>query len=109
MKKGDDSNLQHAIGDIARQSIRVVFELSQHKCKELRIEFSKSAPNFDPNELNGEPLEIVTIAKLLGLNISNDLKWNNHISELVRKAAPRLYYLRQLKRSWIVPKELLLF
>ena len=51
----------------------------------------------------------MTSAKLLGLNISNNLKWNNHISELVRKAAPHLYYLRQLKRSWIALKELLLF
>lgn len=109
VQKGDDSKLQHAIDDLARQSIREGFQLSQPKCKELRIGFSKSAPNFDSIELNGEPLEIVTSAKLLGLNISSNLKWNNHISELVRKAAPRLYYLRQLKRSRIAPKDLLLF
>ena len=44
-----------------------------------------------------EPLETMTIAKLLGLTISSDLKWNTHISELVRKASSRLYILRKLK------------
>ena len=47
--------------------------------------------------------------KLLGLNISSDLKWNAHVLELVRKVSTRLYFLRQLKRSHVATKELLLF
>ena len=47
--------------------------------------------------------------KLLGLNISNDLKWNVHVSELVRKVSTRLYFLRQLKKSHAATRELLLF
>ena len=48
-------------------------------------------------------------AKLLGLNISCDLKWNVHISETVRKVSSRLYCLRQLKRAKIAIKELITF
>ena len=33
------------------------------------------------------------------VNISSDLKWNVHVSELVRKVSPRLHFLRQLKRG----------
>ena len=51
----------------------------------------------------------MTSAKLLGLNISNDLKWNVHVLELVKRASCRLYFLRQLKRSQIIPAELILF
>ena len=40
---------------------------------------------------------------------SNDLKWNVHVLELVKKASCRLYFLRQLKRSQIMPAELILF
>jgi len=59
--------------------------------------------------LNGKPLEDVTRAKLLGLNISSDLKWNVHVLELVKKASCRLYFLRQLKRSQVMPEELMFF
>jgi hypothetical protein len=45
----------------------------------------------------------------LGLNISIDLKWNFHVSEPTKKAAPRFYFLRQLKRAAIPTKELLKF
>ena len=51
----------------------------------------------------------MTSAKLLGLNISSDLKWNVHVLELVKKASCRLYFLRQLKRSEVTPEELMLF
>ena len=45
----------------------------------------------------------------MGLNISNDLKWNGHISEILRKAATRLYFLTQLKRTKIAEKDLVTF
>ena len=51
-------------------------------------------------------LEIVNQSKLLGLNLSSDLKWNIHISEIVKKTASKLYFLRQLKRSKVAGKEL---
>ena len=53
-------------------------------------------------------IETVKSVKLLGLNISSDLKWNVHVSELVRKVSTRLYFLRQLKKSHVAKRELLL-
>ena len=40
---------------------------------------------------NRQTLETVNTIKLLGLNIISDLKWNVHVSELVRKISRRLY------------------
>ena len=40
-------------------------------------------------------------AKVLGVNISSDLKWSAHIGSITVKAAKRLYLLRQLKRAGI--------
>lgn len=54
---------------------------------------------MDPVKVNGRPLEVVSSAKILGLNVSDDLKWNVHIAELVKKASSRLFSLKQLKRS----------
>ena len=57
----------------------------------------------------GVPQLVVKRAKLLGFNISSDLKWNFHVSEIVRKVSSSLYLLRQLKRANADASDLLLF
>ena len=52
-----------------------------------------------PIVVDGKELERVTSAKLLGLTISSNLTWNEHISDVIKKASKRLYFLVQLKRS----------
>jgi hypothetical protein len=47
--------------------------------------------------LNGEPIKRVPIHKHLGLNISQDLTWRNHIEDISDKANRRLGILRRLK------------
>ncbi len=44
--------------------------------------------------------------RFLGTTISQDLKWDNHIEFIVKKAQQRLYFLRQL-RKFNLPKGLL--
>lgn len=51
----------------------------------------------------------MTSVKLLGLNISNKLKWICHVSEITKKASSRPYFLRQLKLAKIAEKELVNF
>ena len=84
--KGDHSHVKDAIDSLSVQSLSNDFELNEAKCKELRICFSKSPPNFDPVEINGKPLELVTSARTLELNVSSDLKWNIHVNQLVKKS-----------------------
>ena len=96
--KGCESNLKRVVDDLSRQSSSEGFQLKEAKCKDS---------TFNPILLNGKPLEEVTSATLLGLNISSDLKWNAHV--LVKKASCRLFFLRQLKRSQAMPEELMLF
>ena len=79
--KGTESKLQEAVDDLSRQASIDGFQLYEAKCKELRIGFSNNH-DFERPVLNGKPLELVTSAKLLGMIISHDLKWNMHTSEL---------------------------
>ena len=109
VERGQESELQVAVDNLATQSSREGFQLSETKCKDFRIGFSNTTSDFDPIVLNGKPLEIVTSAKLLGLNLTSNLKWNTHTSELITKTSPRLYFLRQLKRCRVAPKELTVF
>jgi hypothetical protein len=48
-------------------------------------------------------------AKILGLTLPDDLKWNEHVPQIVRKARKRLYCLAQVKRSNVGTQELLQF
>ena len=85
------------------------FQLNESKCKELRISFAKSAADFASIVINGKTIEVMSTVKLLGLNISSDLRWNGHVAEISKKVASRLYFLKQLKRANIPTKDLLIF
>ena len=66
-------------------------------------------PEFQPILLNGKNLEVVKSAKLLGVTITSNLLWNDHINDIVKKASKRLYFLVQLKRAKRPLKDLVLF
>jgi hypothetical protein len=46
-----------------------------------------------------DDVDVVSEAKLLGVVISDDLKWNRHIDCISKKAAKCLHGLRLLKRN----------
>ena len=78
---------QQVVDDLAMQARDDGFQLNERKCKELRTSFARKKPEFDPVSVNRQALETVNSVNLLGLNISSDLKWNVHVSELVRKVS----------------------
>ena len=69
------------------------------KTKEMIYCFAKEEPNFEPICINGVDIERVKVAKLLGVMISDDLKWNTHIEEIIKKANSRLFFLTLLKNA----------
>ena len=110
ISKNQDSHIQAAVDTLASRVTEDKFQLNETKCKELLINFNTNNPtSFDPVVVNGMPIDLVTSAKILGLNISNDLKWNCHIDSIIKKAKKRLYSLSQLKRSDLGTRELVQF
>ena len=51
------------------------------------ISFARNQTEFSPVIVNGKGLEVVQHAKLLGVTISSDLSWNEHVSNVVKKAS----------------------
>ena len=43
------------------------------------------------------------------MSITQDLKWNEHVNKITKKAAKRLYLLKQLKRFGLDSKDLKCF
>ena len=57
----------------------------------VRIFFAKEQRIFDPVIIEGKGVELVTSTKLLGLTIANNLTWNDHVTEITKKASKRLF------------------
>ena len=55
--------------------------------------------------LNGESLDCIPSSQLLGLNIRNDLSWNDHITSIIRKLSPKLGLFFRLQK--FLPKSIL--
>ena len=109
VSKCNESRIQTTVNDLLTQISELKFQLNEQKCKELRIGFGEPSATFDPVIVNDTPLEVVPCAKILGLTVSNNLKWNDHIYQTIVKARKRLYFLSQLKRAKVGTKELIVF
>ena len=82
-------------------------KLNASKTKEIIIYFGKKDIDIPSITIEGETIDRVQCAKLLGVLISNKLDWDEHVAHMNKKASQRLYYLRQLKRSGLNSKHLI--
>ena len=92
---------------ITQWSLRNNMNLNPKKCKELVISSFRTRPDLGPLCVNERPLGRVSSHKVLEVTISDNLRWNEHVREIVSKASKRLYILRVLKRSGIPPEDLI--
>ena len=109
IQKGNASNAQGITDELIEWSRKNRVVLNPDKCKELRISFARNPEAFDPVSIDGNEIEVVSSAKLLGITISDNLTWNAHVNEVVKKASKKLYFLVQLKRARLPPSDLVLF
>ena len=107
--KGSISRTQQAASSVENWSLRNKLQLNPDKCKELRIDFKQKKDQFDPISINDRQLQVVNHAKILGLTISENLQWNDHISKTVKKANKRLYCLTQLIRAGVPVSDVVQF
>jgi len=77
------------------------------KTVEMIVDFRRNPPALDPlTIIDSSTVAAVESFRFLGTTISQDLKWDNHIDSIAKKAQQRLYLLRQL-RKFNLPQELL--
>ncbi len=51
------------------------------------------SPPIPPLNINGTMIERVESSKLLGIIISDDLKWHLHVDSIFSKASRRIHFL----------------
>ena len=75
--------------------------LNCDKTKHMVMCFARKPPTVPPLVLDNVVIERVQHAKLLGVVVSCDLKWQKHVDYVCGKASQRLYFLRMLKRAGV--------
>ena len=60
-----------------------------------------------PFIIGSNVVERVTSYKLLGVQLSEDLKWNKHVDYIYKKACKKLYSLRVLRRAGVEQRNIL--
>lgn len=106
--KDDTSKAQIPMNEIQHWSNNKKFQLHPTKCKELCISFSRSKPIHSVT-IGTNVVEPVQSIKILGVIFQNDLKWNLHVENSIKKAARRLYFIVQLKRANVSVRDLTTF
>ena len=109
VEKDKASSAQLMADQVSLWSNNNKFQIQPKKCKEMRISFKKHPTIYENLHINGNTIDIVKSVKLLGVTLQDNLKWNQHVDVIIKKASKRLYFLSQLKRAKIHPKDLVKF
>ena len=94
-----DNLLQHMLDDGEQFTLRNKMKINSKKTK--IIKFNKSRRHDFPPELclsDGQILEVVEDIKLVGVIVSQDLKWQKNTDYICTKASQKLWIIRRLKK-----------
>ena len=86
VEEGMSSSMQVAIDCICKWAETNKMELNPQKTKDMWICFTDSVQEPPPIQIGDEIIERVKTFKLLGVCCQNNLKWNEHIEQITRKA-----------------------
>ncbi len=106
IKDGDESAYRQEVEQLAVWCSLNILELNTLKTVEMIVDFRRNLPALPPLTIMNSTVTAVESFRFLGTTISQDLKWDNHIDSIAKKAQQRLYFLRQLSK-FNLPQELL--
>ena len=101
------SNLQGDLDDFLDWSVINQLKLNPTKCQALQICFMRDPPPHPDLKIGQSLLAFVSTAKVLGVWLQNDLKWDTQVDHMCKNANKRLFMLRSLKRFGFSKSELI--
>ena len=87
---------QHILEEIEEWTKKQKMLLNEKKTKNMIFNFTKKYPFATRLKLNDQSIETVKSTTLLGTIISDDLRWDMNIQNLVKKANSRMEILRRV-------------
>ena len=108
LKAPSDSRLQFSLNHAVQWTKSNDMSINAGKTNAMNICFARTQ-SFDDLTIEDKPIETVESTKLVGVHIQNDLKWNTHISSIVKKSYTRIHFLSLLKRAKAPEKDMINF
>ena len=97
---------QHSLDYISSWTSDNLMKLNQAKCNYMV--FSRSKSQFATRlMIDNQAIDRVSVSKLLGIWISDDLSWSRNTQEICKKAYSRLGMLTKLKYVGVPTEDLL--
>ncbi len=105
----EECRLQGAMDNICEDASTDHMTLNVAKCATMQISFARTPPPPPEILANGETVPLVNSVTLLGVTISDSMKWDMHIENFTTKANSKRYFLVVLKRAGVTTNHLLKF
>ncbi len=105
--KSAQDSLQLATTEAHDWSTNNHMAINPLKTKQLIFDFSRPKLELPVITISGTEIESVNHAKLLGVTISSDLSWEEHVDKIHGKGCQRIHYITLLRRAGISADQLL--
>ena len=92
------SVLQNVLDQLFEWTESNHMKLNPKKCTAMRTTFMKNPPIPELLSIGDSQLFYVQSVKILGVYIQQDLKWDTHINEILKKCNRKLYMFRMVKQ-----------
>ena len=98
VRSAADDLLQRELDNVLSWSEKAGLQLNLSKCSITNFVTSKALV-CPPVFCNGEAVSHKANVKNLGVTFSDDLRWNTHFCNQIKKACKRIFIFRNLKRA----------
>ena len=102
--QGTTSHMQVVLDASQKWATENKMKINPQKTKDMWICFSNAIPEPAPLVMDSVNIERVSSYKLLGVWHQDNLKWNRHVEEMVKKANKRIFSLRECRTAKL-PRE----
>ena len=106
LQRDQPSQMQSTIDWLVQWCDHNFMSINAAKTVEIRVDFGKEKVQVPQLHVGDNTIKVAPSAKLLGVIISHDLKWDKHADHIYMKASQRLQYLRILHRCGLTQDQL---
>ena len=106
-RSSEQSKLSESLDAVAAWSADNDMQVNHSKTAVMHFDFAQQPDPQSPIRIGNSSLTTTTNVRLLGIRVTSELRWDQHVKDIIRKASGRLQMLRLAKQNGIPERHLL--